>query len=146
MENAKRRMHKHSSFKLSITNSFPKRKQAPDLRALWLTIFWQRGASFPTCDVYGNQPCCKRQKAFKVIRLSYSDTEQSKLQGIHCVDCQIFHFFIPVNQLLPLCRCSGGGIRVRESRIYATKEEAEKAVGKNTAKKETGRYLDISSE
>ena len=121
-KNSKRRMHKHSSFKLSITNSFP------------------------TCDVYGNQPCCKRQKAFKVIRLSYYDTEQSKLQGIHCVDCQIFHFFIPVNQLLPLCRCSGGGIRVRESRIYATKEEAEKAVGKNTTKKETGRYLDISSE
>lgn len=33
-------------------------------------------------------------------------------------------------------RDSGGGIRVRESRIYATKEEAEKAVGKSTAKKE----------
>ena len=73
-KNSKRRMHKHSSFKLSITHSFP------------------------TCDVYGNQPCCKRQKAFKVIRLSYYDTEQSKLQGIHCVECQIFHFFIPVNQ------------------------------------------------
>ena len=57
-----------------------------------------------------------------------------------------FPFFHPRQSRLPLCRCSGGGIRVRESRIYATKEEAEKAVGKNITKKETGRYLDISSE
>lgn len=32
---------------------------------------------------------------------------------------------------------SGGGIRVRESRLYATKEEAEKAVGKGSIRKET---------
>ena len=38
------------------------RKQAPDLRALWLTVFWQKGASFPTFDAQSNQSCCKRHK------------------------------------------------------------------------------------